>query len=57
MMTLLAKLLSFSVHHRWLVVVITVAVGALGVYNFGRVLAEIGIAKERDGRRGVTQTL
>ncbi|NUQ75100.1 MAG: CusA/CzcA family heavy metal efflux RND transporter [Polyangiaceae bacterium] len=36
MMTLLAKLLSFSVHHRWLVVVITVAVGALGVYNFRR---------------------
>ena len=35
-MALLAKLLSFSVRHRWFVVVITLAVGALGVYNFGR---------------------
>jgi heavy metal efflux system protein len=36
MLTLLARLLSFSVHHRWLIVALTVAVGAVGVYNFGR---------------------
>jgi heavy metal efflux system protein len=36
MLTLLAKLLSFSVRHRWLVVALTLLVGALGVYNFGR---------------------
>ena len=36
MLTLLARLLSFSVHHRWLIVVLTVIVGAVGVYNFGR---------------------
>ncbi|WP_437723525.1 efflux RND transporter permease subunit [Sorangium sp. So ce861] len=36
MLTLLAKILAFSVRHRWLVVVLTVAVGALGVYNFNR---------------------
>ncbi|MEN9580846.1 MAG: hypothetical protein RJA70_3855, partial [Pseudomonadota bacterium] len=36
MMTLLARLLAFSVHHRWLVVICTLAVGALGVYNFTR---------------------
>ncbi|XYH93676.1 efflux RND transporter permease subunit [Sorangium sp. So ce1128] len=36
MLTLLAKILAFSVRHRWLVVVLTLAVGALGVYNFNR---------------------
>jgi cobalt-zinc-cadmium resistance protein CzcA len=36
MLALLAKLLSFSVRHRWLVVVLTLLVGGLGVYNFGR---------------------
>jgi cobalt-zinc-cadmium resistance protein CzcA len=36
MLALLARLLSFSVHHRWLVVALTVAVGAVGVYNFQR---------------------
>ena len=36
MLTLLARLLSFSVQNRWLVVVLTALVGALGVYNFTR---------------------
>jgi heavy metal efflux system protein len=36
MLALLARILSFSVRHRWLVVVLTVLVGALGAYNFGR---------------------
>ncbi|WP_437282293.1 CusA/CzcA family heavy metal efflux RND transporter [Sorangium sp. So ce375] len=36
MLTLLAKILAFSVRNRWLVVVLTLAVGALGVYNFNR---------------------
>ncbi|MGK4008341.1 CusA/CzcA family heavy metal efflux RND transporter [Sorangium sp. So ce1036] len=36
MLTLLAKLLAFSVRHRWFVVVLTIAVGALGAYNFNR---------------------
>ena len=36
MMKLLARLLAFSVENRWLVVVVTIAVGALGVYNFQR---------------------
>lgn len=36
MLNLLAKILAFSVKNRWLVVVATLAVGALGVYNFGR---------------------
>ncbi|WP_437325296.1 efflux RND transporter permease subunit [Sorangium sp. So ce381] len=36
MLTLLAKILAFSVRHRWLVVVLTLAVGALGAYNFNR---------------------
>ncbi|WP_437591193.1 efflux RND transporter permease subunit [Sorangium sp. So ce1000] len=36
MLTLLAKILAFSVRQRWLVVVLTLAVGALGVYNWNR---------------------
>jgi cobalt-zinc-cadmium resistance protein CzcA len=36
MLTLLSKLLAFSVAHRWLIVVLTLAVGALGVYDFRR---------------------
>ena len=36
MMTLLAKLLRFSVEHRYLVLVITLCVGALGAYNLTR---------------------
>ena len=36
MLTLLSKLLAFSVTHRWFVVVLTLAVGALGIYNFRR---------------------
>ncbi len=36
MLTLLSKLLAFSVAHRWLVVVLTLAAGALGIYNFRR---------------------
>jgi cobalt-zinc-cadmium resistance protein CzcA len=36
MLNLLAKLLDFSVRNRWLVVALTVLVGAVGVYNFGR---------------------
>ena len=36
MMKLLARLLAFSVENRWLVVILTLAVGALGVYNFQR---------------------
>ncbi len=36
MLTLLAKLLEASVRHRVLVVILTLAVGALGVYNFTR---------------------
>jgi cobalt-zinc-cadmium resistance protein CzcA len=36
MLTLLSKLLAFSVAHRWFVLVVTLAVGAIGVYNFNR---------------------
>ena len=36
MLALLSRLLAFSVTHRWLVVALTLAVGALGVYNFNR---------------------
>ncbi|KYF56706.1 cation transporter, partial [Sorangium cellulosum] len=36
MLTLLSRLLSFSVRHRFLVVALTIAVGALGAYNFTR---------------------
>ncbi|MCC6552486.1 MAG: CusA/CzcA family heavy metal efflux RND transporter [Polyangiaceae bacterium] len=36
MLGFLSKLLKLSIRHRWLVVIATVAVGALGVYNFGR---------------------
>ena len=36
MLALLSRLLAFSVAHRWLVVVLALAVGALGVYNFNR---------------------
>src|SRR5262245_30871280 len=36
MLALLERLLAFSVRHRWLVVALTLSVGALGVYNFGR---------------------
>jgi heavy metal efflux system protein len=36
MMTLLAKLLRFSVDQRWLVIVATLLIGALGAYNFTR---------------------
>jgi cobalt-zinc-cadmium resistance protein CzcA len=36
MLNLLAKVLHFSVHRRWLVVALTVLAGAVGVYNFGR---------------------
>lgn len=36
MLTLLAKILALSVRHRWLVVALTLAVGALGVYNWTR---------------------
>ncbi len=36
MMALLSKVLAFSVAHRWLVVTLALAVGALGVYNFNR---------------------
>ena len=36
MLALLSKLLAFSVAHRWLVLVVTLAVGGLGVYNFQR---------------------
>ncbi len=35
-MNLLNKLLQFSVEYRWLVVVVTFCVGALGAYNFQR---------------------
>ena len=35
-MLLLSKLLRFSIQNRWLVVLVVLAVGALGVYNFGR---------------------
>ncbi len=36
MLTLLSKLLAFSVTHRWFVLVVTLAIGAFGVYNFNR---------------------
>ncbi|WP_437983150.1 efflux RND transporter permease subunit [Sorangium sp. So ce117] len=36
MLTLLSRLLSVSIRHRFLVVAITLAVGALGAYNFTR---------------------
>lgn len=36
MMALLSRVLAFSVAHRWLVVALALAVGALGVYNFNR---------------------
>jgi cobalt-zinc-cadmium resistance protein CzcA len=36
MLSLLEKLLAFSVAHRWFVLVVTLAVGAFGVYNFNR---------------------
>jgi cobalt-zinc-cadmium resistance protein CzcA len=36
MFALLGRVLAFSVQHRWLVVALTVAVGALGAYNFTR---------------------
>ncbi|WP_437952880.1 CusA/CzcA family heavy metal efflux RND transporter [Sorangium sp. So ce296] len=36
MLTLLSRLLSFSVRHPFLVVALTIAVGALGAYNFTR---------------------
>jgi cobalt-zinc-cadmium resistance protein CzcA len=36
MMNLLARLLAFSTENRWLVVILTVAIGALGAYNFQR---------------------
>ncbi len=36
MMALLARLLRFSVENRWLVLLLTLAVGGLGVYNFHR---------------------
>jgi cobalt-zinc-cadmium resistance protein CzcA len=36
MLNSLANLLAFSIRHRWLVVALTIAVGALGVYNFRR---------------------
>ncbi|MDX2054017.1 MAG: CusA/CzcA family heavy metal efflux RND transporter [Polyangiaceae bacterium] len=36
MLALLSKLLAFSVANRWFVVVLTLAAGALGVYNFQR---------------------
>ncbi len=36
MLTLLSKLLAFSVAHRWFVLVVTLAIGAFGVYNFNR---------------------
>ncbi|WP_437783884.1 efflux RND transporter permease subunit [Sorangium sp. So ce1097] len=36
MMTLLSRLLAFSVRHRFLVVALTLAAGALGAYNFTR---------------------
>jgi len=36
MFTLLSKILALSVAYRWLVVVLTLAVGALGVYSFTR---------------------
>ncbi|AUX44179.1 cation transporter [Sorangium cellulosum] len=36
MLTLLSRLLSFSIRHRFLVVALTIAVGALGAYNFTR---------------------
>ncbi|KYF70785.1 efflux RND transporter permease subunit [Sorangium cellulosum] len=36
MLTLLSRLLAFSVRHRFLVVALTLAAGALGAYNFTR---------------------
>ncbi|MEQ9319154.1 MAG: efflux RND transporter permease subunit, partial [Polyangiaceae bacterium] len=36
MLALLNKLLAFSVRHRWLVVALTLLVGAVGAYNFTR---------------------
>ncbi len=36
MLTLLSRLLSVSIRHRFLVVAVTLAVGALGAYNFTR---------------------
>jgi cobalt-zinc-cadmium resistance protein CzcA len=36
MMKLLSRILAFSVENRWLVLALTIAVGALGVYNFSR---------------------
>ncbi len=36
MLALLSRLLRFSINNRWLVVVVVLAVGALGVFNFGR---------------------
>ncbi|WP_437576995.1 efflux RND transporter permease subunit [Sorangium sp. So ce887] len=36
MLTLLSRLLALSVRHRFLVVALTIAVGALGAYNFTR---------------------
>ncbi|AKT41602.1 efflux RND transporter permease subunit [Chondromyces crocatus] len=36
MFTLLGKLLEFSVRQRWAVLILTLAVGAFGVYNFRR---------------------
>lgn len=36
MLALLNKLLAFSVRHRWLVVAVTLVVGAVGAYNFTR---------------------
>ena len=36
MLKLLNRLLAFSVQHRWLVVVLTLSVAALGAYNVTR---------------------
>ncbi len=33
---MLSKLIQFSIRHRWLVILATLAVGALGAYNFNR---------------------
>ncbi|MBS0663241.1 MAG: CusA/CzcA family heavy metal efflux RND transporter [Verrucomicrobia bacterium] len=37
---MLASLIRFAIHHRWLVLIVTLGLGALGVYNFRRLPIE-----------------